>query len=144
MEKKKLEHLLSLIKNFNKKKVELFQYLEKYGNITRKEMLMEISKDILKNNDLLEKISYSEKEVSKELERLKHPPLVDDIINEFMEKIKTDKSKKVLYLKKFLELFQEINENDKAILLQSLEKEEDLNKLSIKMKSLLKSFPISI
>ncbi|MHA1803325.1 MAG: hypothetical protein ACTSU4_02195 [Promethearchaeota archaeon] len=143
MEKKNREHLLFLIKNYNKKKEEFFQYLENHTNITRKEMLLEISKNILKNNDLLEKIGFSEKEISKELENFKHPPLSDDIINDFMEKIKKDKSKKVLYLKKFLELFQEINENDKAVLLQSLEKEEDLNKLCIKMKSLFNSFPIS-
>lgn len=151
MEKKNLEknfeRTLSLIKIIEKKKEELYNHLDVNKNLTRNDMIRQISRDILHKSTVFSVLNIKRPGIKTELEEDFQLPLIDDIINDLVEKIKgnwSNKPKKVLYLKKFLELFREINDNDKAILLQSLENEEDLKKLGSKMKSLANSFHLSI
>ena len=151
MEKKNLEknfeRTLSLIKIIEKKKEELYHHLDVNKILTRNDMIRQISRDILHKSTVFSVLNIKRPGIKTELEEDFQLPLIDNIINDLVEKIKgnwSNNPKKVVYLKKFLELFREITDNDKKILLQSLENEEDVNKLVSKMNSLANSFQLSI
>ncbi len=144
MDKKKFNRTISQIKIIEQKKEELYQQLNAQELPSRKDLKREISQDILYKSTVFEELGIPKKGIQTEPETDIQPPLIEDIINDLSEKIKNNKSKKVIYLKKFLELFREIHENDKAVLLQSLEREEDIKMLIAKMKSLANSFQLTI
>ncbi|MFX1321164.1 MAG: hypothetical protein ACFFAQ_05915 [Promethearchaeota archaeon] len=134
------EKILSLIKGIEEKNLELENHLSNLNILSRNDIIKEISQDIIQNNELLQEIVNSEKQLfSSGIKRPSSP--IQHIIEGFLSKIKNTPSKKVIYLREFLEIFkQEISEKDKDVILQSLKDEINEVELKEKMITLANTF----
>ena len=140
MEKEKIR---SMIKAIEKKSSELENYLSNLPSLSREDLLKEISKNIIQNSKLLhELLSDKDRLKLKEFKKEKSP--LEHMIDGFISKIDANPSKKVIYLREFLELFQEISENDKKVILQSLKDEDVKEKLKERMSILTDTFQIKL
>lgn len=124
------EKIFSIIKGIEKKNSELEKYLSNLSILSRNEIIKEISQNIIQNNNLLQEIVSNKKQLLSS--RFKKPTSpIQQIIEGFLSKIKNSPSKKVIYLREFLELFkQQISEKDKDVILQSLQ--DEINELELK------------
>ena len=81
------------------------------------DILKEIKRDIIKNNSLLQELLETEEKI---VTSEKHEEIsFDHIVDEYSTKIQQNPYKKTIYLREFLELFQDrVSEKDKDIILQ--------------------------
>ena len=99
MEKDKLDETLSTIKSIDKKKIEMEKNLSESPIISRKEMLIEITNDIIKQHKILHEEGFS-----KESAFISEPSEVDSIsviLDDLISNIKKTPSKKIVYLRLF-------------------------------------------
>ncbi|MFX0042370.1 MAG: hypothetical protein ACFE8L_05625 [Candidatus Hodarchaeota archaeon] len=136
------EKILSIIKDLEEKNLELENYLSNLTILSRNDIIKKISQDIIQNNELLQEIVSSKEQLFSS--RIKRPiSPIQHIIEGFLSKIKSTPSKKVIYLREFLEIFkQEISEKDKDVILQSLQDEKNEEELKEKMITLATTFEL--
>ena len=134
------EKLLSMIKGIEKKNLELEKYLSNLNVLSRNDIIKEISHSIIQNNSLLQEIASSKEELfSRQSNKFINP--IQHIIEGFLSKIKNNPSKKIIYLREFLEMFkQTISDKDKDVILQSLKDEPSEEELKEKMITLADTF----
>ena len=142
MESSNLKKIISMIKGIEKKTSELENFLTTLPILTRNSMLKEIYEDTLKNNKFFQELGVSKEKIDRP-EYLKESLLIENIIEDIISNIKENPSKKVIYLKEFLKLFQEISDNDKMVILQSL-KDKDPSELEKQIMSLTKIFKVKL
>lgn len=139
MERSKKDKILNMIKEIEKKNLDIEKYLTSLAILSRNEMLKEISRNIIENNILLQEITGSMEKVSPDEVKVV-PNEIQHKIDGFISKIQKNPTKKVIYLREFLGIFQEISEKDKNVILQSLKDEKNQEILKEKMASLAKIF----
>lgn len=142
MEREKFDDILSIIKEIEKKNSELEKYVSELPILSRNSMLEKITQDIVKNNKLFKEMGISSNAIPMGSVK-KEPLLIQNIINNTISNIQANPSKKVIYLRSFLNLFDDIYENDKNVLVQSL-KDENSEKLIEKMTSLSNIFKLKM
>ncbi len=142
MEREKFDDILSIIKEIEKKNSELEKYVSGLPILSRNSMLEKITQDIVKNNKLFKEMGISSNVIPMGSVK-KEPLIIQNIINNTISNIQANPSKKVIYLRSFLNLFDDIYENDKNVLVQSL-KDENSEKLIEKMTSLSNIFKLKM
>ncbi|MDX1797983.1 MAG: hypothetical protein R3255_04990, partial [Candidatus Lokiarchaeia archaeon] len=102
-----------------------------------------ITRDIISKNLVIQEFLGREGQItSKEKEE---ELSVDHIIEGYYEKIQNYPSKKIIFLREYLELFQDrITDNDKDVILNSLKDEKNEEKLKERMKFLANTFELSL
>ena len=142
MEKGKMDKILSIINEIEKKNSELVDYVSSLSTLSRKNMLKEISQDIIKNNKLFQELGIFKNPLPIESTE-NEPLLIQNIIEDIISSIQTNPSKKVIYIRKFLNFFEDISENDKNVIFNSL-KDVRIEDLKEKMFSLAQVFNIKM
>ena len=142
MERGNKETILELIKAIEKKNSEMKQYLTSLSIPSRNDMLKKITHKIINNNPLLQELKGPEDQIisSEEIEKTSSDYIIDGYIN----KIRKDPYKKIIFFREFLDLFEErIAEKDKEVILKSLKDEKNEEKLREEMVSLADIFKLS-
>lgn len=139
MERGKKDEILNMIKEIEKKNSEIEKYLSRLSILSRNETLKNIMNNIIESNSILQEIEKSKgkhlhTEVKEQANALQH--LVDNFISKIQEK----PTKKIIYLREFLENFPSISSNDKDVIINSLKDEKNKDKLREKMSSLVSIF----
>lgn len=140
MEQEKIKKILLSIKNIEKTNLELEQIISSLNISSRNGILKEISLDLLAKSSIFKELQKTDKVMlvgKGEMESL----LQENLIEEIILRIQNSPSKRVLYLKEFLDMFAEIGDSDKEVLINTL-KDEDIEILGDKMLSLLGMFKI--
>ncbi len=143
MERENKEKILEMIKAIESKNSEMEDFISNLSIPTRNDMLKEISREIISNNSLLQEILGTEEKIviSENQEIISF----DHVINGFITKIQQNPYKKIIFLREFLELFQDrVSETDKDVILQSLKDEKNDEKLREEMVSLANIFKINL
>lgn len=144
MERGNKEKILELIKEMEKKNSQIKKCISSLVILSRKDILNEISLDIINNNPLLREIIGVKGKIISEGSQEKLNTL-DEIINGFIEKIHEIPNKKVFFLNEFLDLFHDqISEEDKEVILKSLKDEKNEEKLKERMISLANIFNLNL
>jgi len=144
MERGNKEKILELIEEMEEKNSKIEKYISSLVILSRKDLLNEISLDIINNNSLLREIIRTKgKIISKGFQE--KPDFLEEIINGIIEKINESPHKIVFCLNEFLDLFQDqISEKDKDVILKSLKDEKNEGKLKEKMISLANIFNLNL
>ncbi len=144
MEKGNLDKILSMIKGIEKKNVEFQKLISTLEIPSRNNMLKEISNDIIKNNKLFKELQVEITGIivaKEEIENISNYNLIEEIVL----KIQNIPSKKIIFLREFINKMEDISENDKGVLLQSLNDEKiEIEELKEKMLSLANIFNLKI
>ena len=137
MDKEQAKEALSLIKEIENKQSEIETYLSNLNISSRDEMIKELINEIIRNNSL-----FKELDITQEiLNESKSSESKETIIDLLISNIQNNLSKKIVYLRLFLDRFHEISDQDKNVILQSIknEKNEDLKE---KLLSLVNVFKV--
>ena len=144
MEKGNLDKILSKIKGIEKKNVEFQKLISTLEIPSRNNMLKEISNDIIKKNKLFKELQVETTGIivaKEEIENISNYNLIEEIVL----KIQNIPSKKIIFLREFINKMEDISENDKDVLLQSLNDEKiEIEELKEKMLSLANIFNLKI
>ena len=144
MEKGNLDKILSKIKGIEKKNIEFQKLISTLEIPSRNNMLKEISNDIIKNNKLFKELQVEITGIivaKEEIENISNYNLIEEIVL----KIQNIPSKKIIFLREFINKMEDISENDKGVLLQSLNDEKiEIEELKEKMLSLANIFNLKI
>lgn len=139
MEKENKDKILDFIREIKDKNSEMGKYISTLPILSREDMLKEITRKIIENNKILHEIVGSkEKSLSKEVKEKLYT--LEDRIDTIISNIQENETKKIIYLREFIDSFQEISDNDKNVIIQSLKDEKDINLLKEKMLSLSNTF----
>ncbi|MHA2398660.1 MAG: hypothetical protein ACXADU_07200 [Promethearchaeota archaeon] len=139
MEEGEKEKILSMIKDIEKKKNEIDSQVSSLSILSRNETLQLIIRNILNENSILREIEKSKGTHDHTGER-EQPSTFQTMVNGFISKIQGNPTKKIIYLREFLENFPLISNNDKNAIINSLQDEEDYEILKEKMLSLITIF----
>jgi len=139
MERGNKDEILNMIQEIEKKKSEIEEYLSKLSILSRNETLKNIMNNIIKSNSILQEIQQSKGErLHKEV---KEPVnTLQNLVENYISKIQETPTKKIIYLREFLEIFPLISNNDKDVIINSLKDEKNKEKLREKMNSLVNIF----
>jgi len=144
MEMGNLDKILSMIKGIEKKSLEFQKLISTIEISSRNNMLKEISNDIIKNNKLFKELQVEITGIivaKEEIENISNYNLIEEIVL----KIQNIPSKKIIFLREFINKMEDISENDKGVLLQSLNDEKiEIEELKEKMLSLANIFNLKI
>ncbi len=137
------EKILEIIKEVENKNSEINEYLSNLNILPRNEMLKEITQDIINNNSVIQELLGSEGQIISN--KKEGETSVDHIIEGYYEKIHNYPNKKVIFLREYLELFQDrIADKDKDVILNSLKDEKNKEKLKERMKFLANTFELNL
>ncbi len=142
MEKGNLDKIHNLIKIIEEKSSELEEFLSDFSFSSRKNLLQEITRDIIKNSKIMKDMGLVQGMILPANEQ-EEPLLVQSLIQNTISQIKAKPMKKVIFLRDFLNAIPEISDNDKNVILQSI-KDEKIEKLKEKMLMLLKTFNLKL
>ena len=115
------------------------KYLSKLSLLSRIETLKDIMSNIIENNSILQEIEKSKGDHLHPRVREQTNKL-HDLVESFILKIQDNPTKKIIYLREFLENFPSISNTDKDVIINSLKDERDNDKLREKMTSLVDIF----
>ena len=144
MERGTKEKILDMIEEMEEKNSQIEKYISSLSILSRKDILKEISQDIINNNPLLQEIiGIKGKIISGDNQEKINSD--DDIIDNILGKIQENPHKKVFFLNEYLDLFQDqISEKDKEVILKSLRYEKNEEKLKEGMLSLANIFNLNL
>lgn len=141
MKNDKLKETISIIKLIDQKNLEIEKALSELPILSRNDMLIEITNDIIKQHKILQEEGYSKEDMC--AFETADMNSISIILESLILDIKKTPSKKILYLRSFLDKFHEINEQDKNVIIQSIQDENPEN-LKDKLLSLMNVFKIEI
>jgi hypothetical protein len=137
------EKILGIIKEIENKNTEMKDYLSSLKILPRNDMLKEITRDIINNNSVIQELLGSDAQIIPKEKKEKES--IDYTIEGYYNKIQNYPNKKIIFLREFLELFQDrIAEKDKDVILNSLKDEEDNDKLKERMIFLANIFKLNL
>ncbi|MFX1477193.1 MAG: hypothetical protein ACFFCI_03590 [Promethearchaeota archaeon] len=139
MEKENKDKLLKLINEVQNKNSEIEKHISNLRILSRNETLKEIMSDIFEKNTVLQEIEKSKGEHSHHVVKDQINSL-KTLVENSISKINENPTRKIIYLREFLDNFQSISSNDKDVILNSLKDEKDKDKLREKMSSLVDIF----
>ncbi|MFW9823571.1 MAG: hypothetical protein ACFFE4_11575 [Candidatus Thorarchaeota archaeon] len=136
MERGNKDKILRIIDELEKSESELENYISEISILTRNEMLQQIMNAIIEKNTVLQEIERSQKPHSHSIYEEKINDIQELVVN-YISNIQENPTKKIIYLREFLDNFKSISNKDKEVVLNSLQEEKDLEKLTEKMTSLV-------
>ena len=139
MEQQDIEKILSKVRIIEEENLELDQIICEMEVSNRDMILEEILLDIIRSNSLLQSLEITQEILSKS--KVTEPESMQTVINNLLSSIKKMPNKKVIVLRSFLERFEEISEQDKNVILQSL-KDDNYDDIKEKLVSLIKAFKL--
>jgi hypothetical protein len=140
MDKEQAEKTLSLIKDIENKQSEIENFLSNLDISTREELIKDLIIEIIRSNSLFKELDIT-KDVAKT--SIKDSDSKETLIDNLIINLQNYPSKRIVYLRLFLDRFYEISEQDKKVIIQSIknEKNEDLKE---KLLSLVDVFKVKI
>lgn len=120
----KLGKVLSMIKGIERKNLEFENYISNLNIYSRTDLLKEISFNIIKNSKLFQGLNVDFRDVQVVKEK-KEEILTNNFIEAIILKIRHNPMKKIIFLREFLDNLEDISQNDKDVILQSLKDKED-------------------
>ena len=143
MKRENVNKTLSMIKDIKEKNEEIEEFISNLTIISRNDLLKEITSDIIEKNSIIKEHGFS-KEIFCVSESASSEIIsISSIIDNLVSNIQKNPSKKVLYLRLFLDRFHDISDQDKNVLIQSV-KDEPSEGLKEKMLSLINVFKLEI
>ena len=139
MERGNKDEILNMIKEIEKKNSEIEKYLSRLSILSRNETLKNIMNNIIESNSILQEIEKSKGE-HLHTEVKEQTNALQNLVDNFISKIQEKPTKKITYLREFLENFPSISSNDKDVIINSLKDEKNKDKLREKMSSLVSIF----
>lgn len=139
MEKGNKDEILNMINEIEKINSEIEKYLSKLSILSRNETLKDIMSKIIENNSILQEIEKTKGDhlhtgAKEQVNKLQ------DLFETYITKIQDKPTKKIIFLREFLENFPSISNNDKDVIIKSLKDEKNKDKLKEKMMSLVEIF----
>ena len=141
MEKKKFSEISRMIKGIEKKNLELEDKLSEFSVLSRKNMLKEITQNIIKNSEIMKQMNVNQDLIMPHDEE--EPLFIQAIVDSTITEIEKNPTKKVILLKELLNRMPDISVNDQNVIIQSL-KDEEVEKLKEKILSLVKIFKLQL
>ncbi len=141
MEREKVLKTLSLIEDFEQKNVKIDEILSNLPISSRNELLQEITRDIIEQNSIIKEHGFAKENACDPESSNQEGSSINLLIDNLVSNIQKNPSKKVLYLRLFLERFRDISDQDKNVVIQSI-KDEDSKGLKEKILSILKVFKL--
>ena len=139
MERGKKDKILKLIGEIEQKNSEIEKYISSLSVLTRNESLKEIMNNIIEKNKVLLEIEGS-KGPHLHSGIKESTNLLQKMVESFLLKIQENPAKKIIYLREFLDNFKSISNKDKDVIINSLQDEENVDKLKEEMTSLVTIF----
>ena len=139
MERGKKNKILELIREIEQKNSEIEKYVSSLSVSTRNESLKEIMNNIIEKNKVLLEIEGS-KGPHLHSGIKESTNLLQKMVESFLLKIQENPAKKIIYLREFLDNFKSISNKDKDVIINSLQDEENVDKLKEEMTSLVAIF----
>ena len=141
MERENILKTLSLIEDFEQKNVEIDEILSNLPISSRIELLREITRDIIEQNSIIKEHGINKEKICDPESSNQEVSSIDLLIDNLITNIQKNPSKKVPFLRLFLDKFQDISDQDKKVVIQSI-KDEDSKGLKEKILSILKVFKL--
>ncbi len=141
MERENILKTLSIIEDFEQKNVKIDEILSNLPISSRNELLQEITRDIIEQNSIIKEHGFSKENTCDPESPTQENSSINLLIDNLVSNIQKNPSKKVLYLRLFLERFRDISDQDKNVVIQSI-KDEDSEGLKEKILSILKVFKL--
>ena len=141
MERENILKTLSLIEDFEQKNVEIDKILSNLPIFSRIELLQEITRDIIEKNTIIKEHGFPTENICDPESSNQEATSINLLIDNLVSTIQKNPSKKVLYLRLFLDKFKDISDQDKNVVIQSI-KDEDSEGLKEKILSILKVFKL--
>ena len=141
MERENILKSLSLIEDFEQKSVKIDEILSNLPIPSRNELLQEITQDIIEQNNIFKEHGFAKENICDPKSSNQENSSINLLIDNLVSNIQQNPSKKVLYLRLFLERFRDISDQDKNVIIQSI-KDEDSEGLKEKILSILKIFKL--
>ena len=141
MERENILKTLSLIEGLEQKNAEIDEILSNLKISSRIELLQEITQDIIEQNSILKEHGFGKQNICDAESSNQEISSIELLIDNLVSNIQKNPSKKVLYLRLFLDRFREISDQDKNVVIQSI-KDEDSIGLKEKILSILKVFKL--
>ncbi|MHA1933015.1 MAG: hypothetical protein ACW96X_10765 [Promethearchaeota archaeon] len=139
MERGNKDKILRMIDEIEKKNSDIEKYISGLSILTRNESLKVIMNDIIEKNDILQEIEGSKRPHLHTVINDK-TNVLREIVNNCVFKIQENPTKKIIYLREFLDNFKSISKNDREVIINSLQDEKNKEKLKEKMTSLVTIF----
>ena len=143
MKRENVDKTLSMIKDIEKKNREMEDFLSNLTITSRNDLLKEITSDIIEKNSIIIEHGFSKENICVSESVSSELISISSIIDNLVSNIQKNPSKKVLYLRLFLDRFHDISDQDKNVLIQSV-KDEASEGLKEKMLSLINIFKLEI
>jgi hypothetical protein len=141
MNKEQAKEALALIKGIENKQSEIEAFLSNLNISSREELIKELITEIIRNNSLFKELDITQEILSESASTLSNS--IEIVIDHLISNIQNNPSKKIVYLRLFLDRFNEISEQDKSVLLQSIINEKN-KELKEKLLSLVSVFKVKI
>jgi hypothetical protein len=141
MERENILKASSLIEDFEQKKVGIDEILRNLPISSRIELLQEITRDIIEQNSIIKEHGFAKENICDSESSDQETSSINLLIDNLISDIQKNPSKKVLYLRLFLEKFHDISDQDKSVVIQSI-KDEDSKGLKEKILSILRVFKL--
>jgi len=143
MEREIIDKALSILKDIDEKNLKIEELLSDMSISSRNDLLRDISRDIIEKNNLIKEHGLSNKFVCEPTFSDPEVISINSLLDNLVSDIEKNPSKKVIYLRDFLDRFHEISDQDKKVIVQSV-KEEDTKELKEKILPLINIFKLEI
>ena len=143
MEREIVDKALSILKDIDEKNIKIEELLSKMSISSRNDLLRDISRDIIEKNNLIKEHGLSNDFICLPISLDPEVISINSLLDNLISNIEINPSKKVIYLRLFLDRFHDISDQDKKVIIQSV-KDEDTNGLKAKMLSLVNVFKLEI
>lgn len=143
MKQEDIDKTVSILKSIDNNHSNLEHLLLKMQILSRNDMLKEITKDIINKNEIFQDSELHKETINESLVSTEQPSTIFTILDSLISNIQNNPSKRVLYLRLFLDRFHDISEQDKNVILQSL-KDESVEKIKERMLPIIKNFNLML
>ena len=143
MEREIVDKTLSILKDIDEKNLEIEELLSSMSISSRNDLLRDITRDIIEKNNLIKEHRLSNEFICEPISSDPEVISINSLLENLVSNIEKNPSKKIIYLRLFLDRFHDISDQDKNVIIQSV-KEEDTKGLKVKMLSLINVFNLEI
>ena len=143
MEREIVDKALSILKDIGEKNIKIEELLSEMSVSSRNDLLRDITRDIIEKNNLIKEHGLSNEFLCEPISMDPEVISINSLLDNLVSNIERNPSKKVIYLKLFLDRFHDISDQDKKVIIQSV-KDEDTKGLKAKMLSLVNVFNLEI
>jgi hypothetical protein len=143
MERENIDKALSILKEIEEKNRNIEELVSDMPMSSRNDLLRDINRDIVEKNSLIQEHKLSNKFIFEPISSDQEVISINSLLENLVSNIEKNPSKKVIYLRLFLDRFHDISDQDKKVIIQSV-KDENPKGLKEKMLSLIDVFKLEI